>query len=237
MKRDEEIRLRIMDELRWETGITNPVAIGVAVRDAIVTLSGYVDNFSDAMAAEETAASIPEVRGVVQNIRVRSPSQPERNDFDLAEAACAAIALNPAVPPDQVKVVVRYGRVTLVGEVQWPRQKEEAGSTVRSVHGAKEVTNDITVKPRLAPSDVKGRIVKAFERMVAHHVSHLDITVQDGKITLSGTVHALIEKLEAEKIAREMPGITEVENRLTIYPLAEEKEKLEGEERFGAPAA
>ncbi len=227
MNKDEELRLKIMDELRWEGTVDNPVAIGVAVKDGIVTLSGYVDNLIDSMAAEELVSSIPEVKGVVQNIKVRLPTEAGRSDEDVAKDCCAA--LDSCELHDRVTVVVDRGWVTLNGLVHWQMHREKAEAAIRGVRGVLGITNNIVVRPPLNASDIKQQIIRAFERMVAHHVSHLEVTVDEGKVILSGMVRAGFEKFEAERVVREMPGVTDVENRLTICPLAEALEKKDEE--------
>ena len=81
LNRDEEIRLAVRDEIRWSPRVSNPAAIGIAVREGIVTLSGFVDHFMDAVAAEEAAINTPGVEGVIQNILVRLPKSEERDDM------------------------------------------------------------------------------------------------------------------------------------------------------------
>jgi len=44
MTSDSELKQDVIDELMWEPDI-NAVEIGVAVRDGVVTLSGYVDSY------------------------------------------------------------------------------------------------------------------------------------------------------------------------------------------------
>jgi osmotically-inducible protein OsmY len=146
---------------------------------------------------------------------------------------CAALELKPGVSQDRVTVVVDNGWVTLTGIVHWQLQKEEAEAAVRGVAGVVGVTNNVAVRPPVSASDIKQQITKAFERMVAHHVSHLEVAVDEGKVTLRGMVRAGFEKFEAERVVREIPGVTEVENRLTICALAEAMEK--NREEMGGP--
>ncbi len=64
--------------------------------------------------------------------------------------------------------------------------------------------------------------------MAAHHARHIQVEVQDSKAILTGVVYAWVEKAEAERITREIPGIKEVENRLTLTPLLDGKESPPG---------
>ena len=46
MKSDTEIRDDVIDELRWDPQIAEPDAIGVAVTDGAVTLTGSVPTYA-----------------------------------------------------------------------------------------------------------------------------------------------------------------------------------------------
>jgi len=51
MKSDAEIRADVINELYWDPQVTEPEAIGVAVRDGAVTLTGHVPSFAEKLAA------------------------------------------------------------------------------------------------------------------------------------------------------------------------------------------
>ena len=52
MKTDLEIKQDVIEELKWEP-LLNAAQIGVAVKDAVVTLSGSVDSYSKKVASEK----------------------------------------------------------------------------------------------------------------------------------------------------------------------------------------
>jgi osmotically-inducible protein OsmY len=51
MKNDAEIRDDVTEELRWDPQLTDPDAIGVAVADGAVTLTGKVSSYAEKLAA------------------------------------------------------------------------------------------------------------------------------------------------------------------------------------------
>ncbi len=226
MNRDEEIRIDVLNELRWEPKITNPSAIGVAVKEGIVTLSGFVDNYMDELAAEAAATRVPGVEGIVQNIQVRLIESGRRDDLEIARMASSALDLNSTIPRDRVKVIVKDGWITLEGELDLEHQKEEAEATVSRITGVKGVTNKIVIRPQLGTYNIIREIEKAFQRAAAHHARHIEVKVENGKVILSGMVRAWFEKVEAEYIVRRLPGVKEVENRLELVPLLEGKEPI-----------
>src|ERR1700689_349530 len=50
-KSDSEIRDDVINELQWDPQITEPDAIGVAVKDGAVTLTGHVSTYAQRLAA------------------------------------------------------------------------------------------------------------------------------------------------------------------------------------------
>src|SRR5260221_12003688 len=83
---DEQIQRDVLEELKWDARV-QPNEIGVAVKDGIVTLTGWVDSFTKKWAAEEAALRVPGVKAVANDIEVRLPFQSERTEPDLAAAA------------------------------------------------------------------------------------------------------------------------------------------------------
>ena len=134
-----------------------PNEIGVAVKDGVVTLTGWVDSYTKRWAAEEAAHRVRGVKAVANDIEVRLPSSAERTDADIAAAAVRALEWDAFVPIDKLDVTVSKGWVTLKGEVEWQYQKQDAERVVRRLSGVKGVTNLITVKPRAHRLGAEGK--------------------------------------------------------------------------------
>jgi BON domain len=93
---DEQIQADVLEELKWDTRV-RPNEIGVAVKDGIVTLTGWVDSYLKKMAAEEAAHRVQGVQAVANDIEVRLPSFAERTDADLAAAVLNALKWDAAM--------------------------------------------------------------------------------------------------------------------------------------------
>jgi osmotically-inducible protein OsmY len=215
---DEQIQTDVLEELKWDTRV-RPNEIGVAVKDGIVTLTGWVDSYLKKMAAEEAAHRVPGVKAVANDIEVRLPGFAERTDTDLAAAVLNALRWDAAIPTGKVDVTVSQGWVTLKGEVDYAFQKRDAERAVRRLSGVKGVSNLIVVKPQVFPSDLKQQIERALVRNAETDARNITIEVEGSKVILRGTVRSYAEKQAAEETAWSAPGVTEVENRIVISPM------------------
>ena len=152
---DPQLTEAIQDELRWEPSIDDR-EIGVSVKDGVATLNGTVGNFFEKWEAGSAARRIYRVRAQANEIEVQLPGDGRRNDTDIARAAADALAWNVSMPPDRVKVTVSDGWIILNGEVDWGYQMGAAEVAVLRLLGVRGVTNEVTVKPRAVPTDIKG---------------------------------------------------------------------------------
>jgi osmotically-inducible protein OsmY len=217
MRTDSEIQRDIEDELRWDPSLDNN-DIAVAVRDGVATLAGYVKSYLDKWHAERVASRVKGVKAIANDLNVKLPSSSERSDPDIARAAVDALKWNIAVPADRIKVKVDKGWVTLEGDVDWHFQREAAERSIRSLTGVKGVLNLVTVRARPTPQDLKQKIKEALERGAQVDADRITVEVDGNKAMLKGTVRSYVEKRDAERAARNAPGITEVENKLTVDP-------------------
>lgn len=218
MRSDSEIKRDVELELRWDPDITAD-DIGVAVKDGVVTLTGFVRSYSDKYEAERDAKRVSGVVGLANDIEVRLPSSDQRPDPEIAREAVSAMSQLPFTY-EHITPAVRDGWVTLEGEVEWNYQSNLAETAVRRLKGVKGVSNLIHVKPRVAPSDVKRKIEEALKRQAELEADEITVEANGGEVILRGKVRSWAERKEAERAAWQAPGVIKVDNRITVGLLA-----------------
>ena len=215
MKTDVEIRKDVLDELAWQPTI-NETEIGVIVEKGVVTLTGTVDSYAKKLAAEGAVKGVKGVRAIADDIEVKYGSDYKKSDKEIAKASADALKWNYSVPEDKVTIKVDNGWVYLNGEVQWSYQKEAAKNAIQNLIGVRGVSNSISIKQAVEPTQIKERIKKAFERSAEVEARNIDVIVDGHKVKLKGKVHSLAEKDEARKAAYFAPGVYEVDNELEV---------------------
>jgi osmotically-inducible protein OsmY len=217
MRTDLDIQNDVVAQLKWESGLRDD-DIAVGVRDGVVTLAGWVESYADKWRAERVASNARGVKAVASDLEVRLPSSSVRPDPEIARAAVDALKWNISVPQDRIKVKVERGWVTLEGDVDWYFQKEGAERSVRYLTGVKGVTNLIAVHEQPTPADIKQRIKEALQRHARLDAEHITVEVDGHTAILRGTVRSYAELGDAERAARNAPGITDVRDEVTVDP-------------------
>ena len=217
MKSDSEIERDVRDELKWDPDL-DAEDIAVSVKNGVVTLAGFTKSYSDRLEAEAATKRVAGVHAVANDIEVRLPAIDQRPDPDIARDAVGTLKAELPISHDRIKVIVKDGWVTLEGAVEWQYQKTTAENAVRKVKGVKGVTNVITVKPKVQPSELQRKILEAFKRNAEVDANRITVEANGSEVILKGTVRSWIEREEAERVAWSAPGVTKVEDRIVVSP-------------------
>jgi osmotically-inducible protein OsmY len=216
MSNDKILKQAVLDELEWDPSV-NAAHIGVTVKNGIVTLMGHVESFVEKSSAEKATRKVNDVKGVAEEIEVRLPFEVKHGDEEIAAAAVARLNWSSTIPRDAVKVKVERGCVTLTGEVDWHYQQNAATDDVRRLWGVVGVSNQITLKPRPKPdvANIQDKIKVALNRSWFDPAA-ITVSAYGGTVKLTGQVHSLVERDEADAVAWASPGAMFVENDISV---------------------
>ena len=214
---EKDLKHNIQNALDFEPSV-DAADIGVTVDGGVVTLHGKVNSYAQKMTAERVTLRVYGVKAVANDLVVHLPTDAAKTDSDIAQAVLNALKWNTLVPEDRLSVVVTNGWIRLDGNLDWQYQKDVAVRAVRDLLGVRGVTNNITVKPHVKTTDVREKIESAFKRSAEIDARRISVVAEDGKVILSGNVHSWAERQEAERAAWAAPGVTQVDDRLSIIP-------------------
>jgi len=138
---DNKIAEEILNAFKWNWDIPNNT-MKVKVEDGWVTLEGVLEWNYQKEAARHSASKQLGVRGVVNEVLVRSESgdEVEKKDIELA------LARNWSVSTQNIMVRVSGNRVTLTGTVESLYQKDEAARIAWNAPGVWNVDNELGIE-------------------------------------------------------------------------------------------
>jgi len=210
---DKNLREAVEQELDYDPTVPSN-NVGVSVSGGVVTLSGFVDTYSDKIVAEKAVKHVCGVKAVANDIEVKPPS--EWIDPEIATEAVQSLDRNVNVPSDRIQVTVKDGWLTLEGKVGWGYQKEAAERAVRYLSGVRGITNNVEIEPAVSAADLRAKIEKALRRNAEVDARRIKVDASGGAVTLSGSVRSWTEMKQAESAAWGAPGVKNVMNLIEI---------------------
>jgi len=216
---NEQTHHDVLDELRWDTRVEE-TEVGVEVDNGVVTLTGTVSSYAKKVAASEAAHRVSGVLDVANDIQVKIPGGFTRTDTEIAQAVRGALEWNVLVPDHQIRSTVADGWVTLEGVVAYLSEREDAERAVRNLSGVRGVVNKLVINPTdVAPTDVRMVIEDALERRADREADRIDVNVNNGTVTLSGSIKSWEEEQAIVSAVSHAPGVVSVKDHLTISPI------------------
>lgn len=189
---DSLITDAVEDEISYHPEVPSHL-IDVSTKDGIVILSGSVDNLLSKNRAEEVAAQVKGVKGIVNDIIVKS--EPVADDV-LKRRVEGGLDYDPSTNPWDIDVKVKNGDVFLSGIVGSWQEIRFAGNVAQSIFGVKKVTNNLVFQyDSLRPDDeIYYEIKRIYLTDARLDHSLIKVNVNGGMVSLYGIVGSLPEK-------------------------------------------
>jgi osmotically-inducible protein OsmY len=215
---DRELAQQLSRELRWDSriGLSN---INVEVNDAVATLTGLVSSYAKKIAAQEAAHRVAGILDVANDIEVKTVDRFAHTDTEIASAVRNALEWDALVPNELITSTVSDGWVTLEGDVDYWREREDAERAILRLAGVVGLINKITIRKRpVDPKELREQIEYALERRAGREAERLRVDIHDGAVDLWGRVHSWQEKRAVIGSIGHAPGVTRVVDHLRIDP-------------------
>ena len=215
MKTNAQLESEVMEAIKRDP-LLKKVEVGVIARDGMITLTGDVDTYARKLSVENAAKAVRGVKAIIEKIDINTRSDKAKSDEEIAVEVLHALQWNIDVPAEKIKVKVEKGYVTLDGEVEWNIQRVAAGKALNHLTGIKGVSNHFKIKSEIEDGFEKAEIERAIAGNSILHDDIIRVKVQHHDVTLSGTVHSLLEKDIAEQVAMKARGVAQVKNELHV---------------------
>lgn len=202
-------------------------AITIRSKDGVVTLSGTVLDESHLSLARETAAGLPGVIRVDNQLVTKGDVPANRSDVWIANRARMTLLFHRNVSASKTSVEVKDGIVTISGEAGSVAQKELTIEYVKDIDGVRDVKDSMTVKAapdavvRTIDEQVDDASISAQVKtalMTHRSTSAVKTTVETrkGEVTLTGIARNDAEKALVTKLTTDILGVSAVKNKMTV---------------------
>jgi len=225
---DEEILANVRSAIASDPA-TELYEVNAEVRNGVVVLTGTVDSMAEKRLTGLVASSVRGVRDVENNINIYFATS--RPDGEIEQEIEKCLQYNPYIYSGLIDVQVEDGQVRLSGTVGSSADKTRAYSDAW-VSGVRMVdVTDLKVKWWLTDRLKRGReAVETSDEAVEEAIGlafvndprvlsfEIDVEVDEGVVTLRGTVDNLKAKRAAQSDAENTVGVSWVDNYIKVRP-------------------
>lgn len=199
--------------------------------EGVVTLTGTVANEDNKALAQETAASLPGVTRVDNQLTTEAQDATENADTWIGRKVKMALLFRRNVSGIGTSVEVNDGIVTLTGEASSEAQKQLTTEYAKDIEGVNAVKNEMTVAAtsetpertvgeKLDDASVTAMVKSSLATHRSTRALKTGVVTRDGKVTLTGIAGNRAEKALVTKRVEGIHGVKSVNNEMTIQVVA-----------------
>lgn len=144
------------------------------------------------------------------------------DEKQLRKAVLDELDFEPSIDATSIGVTAHDGIVTLTGYVSSCAEKIEAQKAVRRIKGVRAIADEINVRyandKKTSDDEIAKRALDILGWYGVTLQNMIQVTVQEGWITLSGDVIWQYQKKAAEDAVQKLSGVTGITNSISIMP-------------------
>ena len=223
---DERIEASFKKTYVYKTYLKDD-AVKAEAKEGVVTLTGTVADEFCKVLAQDTAASLPGVTRVDNQLATKAEVAAEKADTRIGRKVKLALLFHRNVSAGQTTVAVQDGIVTLTGAASSLAQKELTTEYANDIEGVKEVRNEMTVAAAPEPAEqtagammddasITAQVKTALLTHRSTSAMKTGVGTRDGEVTLTGIAKNAAEKSLVTKLVTDIHGVTSVKNQMTV---------------------
>ncbi len=145
-----------------------------------------------------------------------------KSDRQINQDVFDELTWDPAIQVADLNIDTFDGRVMLTGTVPYYWTKEKATEAAYRVSGVRHVENELTVNPSEPGIRSDGAIADSIKNalLLDYQVpdQRINVQVNQGHVTLTGSVEWAYQRQAAVDDVRKITGVTSVDNQITLTP-------------------
>lgn len=143
-----------------------------------------------------------------------------KKDIEIQKNVVEEIKCIPLINANEIGVIVKNGIVTLSGTTDSYPKKVAIEKAVKKVKGVKGIAEDIEVNLtnsfKKTDSEIAQIIMNALEWQSSAQTDEVRILVEDGWVTVEGSVNWDFERKSVTKVIENIVGVKGINNNLKI---------------------
>lgn len=219
-------------------------SLKVAVLGGNAVLTGKVDEKISKELAGEIAIGVPGIQQVDNRIEVEPTYLPhfggstfgnKVDDASISAAIRTKLQWNKDIDSVDTQVSTRNGRVTLIGNADSQQGKDLATTLAMNTRGVTSVTNNLRIQTtpltqqekntmktnaethNISDSWITTKVKSSFMYSSNISGSDIDVSTNNGIVTLTGKVASGIERSLAIEIAQNIRGVKSVTSTALVF--------------------
>lgn len=218
---DAEIQQIAIEQLEWDSRLLES-DLQVSVKNGEVTIFGTASSNFAKESAETDILEIPGVIKVTNQSVIIGNKKGLNADSELKTIAWNRLLWNPNIEVSNIDLNVNNGVVQITGTIDAYWKKIRVDELIHEIDGVKEVENELEVVPkhRYSDQEITENIISAVNRNHQINPDQIKINVQNGIVTLAGTVSEFKQVQQLYEIVRFTRGVRDIANMVQVYKKA-----------------